>query len=171
MSVTKNEVVTATTTCDWVQQDTSRRMGDIDSNLRGLEDTLSVGNAENRNQMLQLQEEIARIHEPLSSVGADFLDHKRATNSVHNKLQSQVWSLEEGRKRMQPFLQPEASMQASHDPMQLRTSSGEAEPSMPASISAAVPTYATQFTTAPATMPAVAAATSAAGMSAVATPP
>merc|ERR1719253_2530303 len=107
MSVTKNEVVTATTTCDRVQQDTSRKLGEVDTNLRGLEETLSVGNAENRNQMLQLQEEISRIHESIASLNADFLDHKRATNSVHNKLQSQVWSLEEGRKRMQGFVPQE----------------------------------------------------------------
>merc|ERR1719265_1471685 len=60
---------------------------------------LAVGNAENRNQMLHLQEDIARIHESLTSLSAEFLDHKRAANSVHNRLQSQVWSLEEGRKR------------------------------------------------------------------------
>jgi len=107
MSVTKNEVSTATSSCERVQQDTSKRLGEIDTNLRGLEEMLSVGNAENRNQMLQLQDEIKRIHESLASVSAEFTDHKRATNSVHNKLQSQVWSLEEGRKRQQPFLQAE----------------------------------------------------------------
>jgi len=112
MSVTKNEVSTATSSCDRVQHDTSHRLGEVDSNLRGLEEMLSVGNAENRNQMLQLQEEIARIHESLASVSAEFLDHKRATNSVHNKLQSQVWSLEEGRKRQQPGLEGGAKAEA-----------------------------------------------------------
>jgi len=105
MSVTKSEVTTANTTCERVQYDTSQRLGEIETNLRGLEETLSVGNAENRNQMLQLQEEIARIHESLASVSAEFIDHKRSTNSVHNKLQSQVWSLEEGRKRGVPLIQ------------------------------------------------------------------
>lgn len=108
LAVTKKEVATATDTCDRVANDTNQRLGEVDSNLRGLEDVLSVGNAEHRSQMLQLQEEIARIHESLASVSAEFLDHKRATNSVHNKLQSQVWSLEEGRRRQQPFLQAEA---------------------------------------------------------------
>jgi len=99
MSVTKNEIATATAACDRVQNDMSQRLGEVDANLRGLEETLSVGNAENRNQMMELQEEIARIHESLGSVSSEFADHKRATNSVHNKLQSQVWALEEGRKR------------------------------------------------------------------------
>merc|ERR1719199_660856 len=105
MAVTKTEVATAASSCEQVRKDTSNRLDEIDNNLRGLEEMLSVGNAENRNQMVQLQEEIARIHESLVSVNTEFLDHKRATNSVHNKLQSQVWSLEEGRKRQQPFLQ------------------------------------------------------------------
>eukprot|EP00812_Abedinium_dasypus_P009194 NODE_2902_length_857_cov_214.016209.p1 GENE.NODE_2902_length_857_cov_214.016209~~NODE_2902_length_857_cov_214.016209.p1 ORF type:complete len:219 (+),score=43.49 NODE_2902_length_857_cov_214.016209:87-743(+) len=70
--------------------------------LRNLEDQLTVGSAENRNQMLQLQEEIARIHESLFSINAEFVDHRRATNSVHSKLQSQVHSLEAGRRTPQP---------------------------------------------------------------------
>jgi len=106
LSVTNSEVQSARSSCDRVQRETQNRFTEIDSNLRALEDELSVGNAENRNQMLQLQEEIARIHESLASVSAEFLDHKRATNSVHNKLQSQVWSLEEGRKRQQQADQP-----------------------------------------------------------------
>lgn len=103
MSVTKNEVATATASCERLQKEMTEKLGEVDQNCRGLEDILSVGNAENRNQMLQLQEEIRRIHESVSQLSADFVDHKRATNSVHNKLQSQVWSLEEGRKRLQPY--------------------------------------------------------------------
>merc|ERR1712079_895905 len=49
--------------------------------------------------MLQLQEEIGRIHDSLASVNAEFLDHKRTTTSLHNKLQSQLWALDEGRSR------------------------------------------------------------------------
>jgi len=101
LQVTNSEVQTAKASCDRVYRDTTQRFAEMDDGLRSLEDKLSVGNAENRNQMIKLQEEIARIHEHLASVNADFLDHKRATNSVHNRLQSQVWSLEEGRKRQQ----------------------------------------------------------------------
>merc|ERR1719313_2197816 len=56
MSVTKTEVATATSTCDRVQNEMSNRLGEAEANLRGMEETLSIGNAENRNQMLQLQE-------------------------------------------------------------------------------------------------------------------
>jgi uncharacterized coiled-coil DUF342 family protein len=117
MSVTKNEIANATASSERVQQDMSQRLGDIDSNLRGLEETLQIGNAENRNQMLQLQEEISRIHESLASVSAEFADHKRATNSVHNKLQSQVWSLEEGRKR---YLQADSMLRGEFPPPSAR---------------------------------------------------
>merc|ERR1712217_600489 len=47
--------------------------------------------------LLQLQKEIARIHESLSAVNVEFLDHKRAANSVHTKLQSQIGNAEVGR--------------------------------------------------------------------------
>merc|ERR1712137_763780 len=57
----------------------------------------------NRNQMLQLQKEIARIHESLSAVNAEFLDHKRAANSVHSQLQSQIGAVEAA--RMSPQMQ------------------------------------------------------------------
>merc|ERR1719203_275864 len=99
LQVTSSEVHTAKVACEKVQRDTTQRFVEIDEGLRGLEDQLSVGNAENRNQMLQLQEEIARIHESLGSWSAEFHEHKRASNSVHNKLQSQVTGLEDGRKR------------------------------------------------------------------------
>lgn len=99
LSVTNNEVQNAKNHAEKVQKDTVASFSDIDGNLRGLEDQLAVGNAENRNQMLHLQEDISRIHESLTSLSAEFLDHKRSANSVHNRLQSQVWSLEEGRKR------------------------------------------------------------------------
>merc|ERR1719230_1594634 len=101
LQVTNSEVNQARASCDRVQNDMSTRFQDIDSNVRNLEDDLNVGNAEYRNQMLQLQEDIARIHDAIADVTAEFNDHKRATNAVHNKFQSAVWSLEEGRKRQQ----------------------------------------------------------------------
>merc|ERR1719277_601660 len=99
LQVTSAEVHTANAACERVQRETTQRFAEIDGGLRDLEDQLSIGNAESRNQMLQLQEEIARIHESLASVNAEFLDHKRATNSVHNKMQWQVTNMEAGSKR------------------------------------------------------------------------
>merc|ERR1719203_489383 len=102
LQVTSTEVNAANAACERVAASSTQHFSAIDDGLRNLEDQLSVGNAENRNQMLQLQEEIARIHESLGSWSAEFHEHKRASNSVHNKLQSQVWTLEENRKRQPP---------------------------------------------------------------------
>jgi len=99
LGVTSSEVLTAKATCERVQRETTQRFSEIDEGLHRLEDQLSVGNVDNRNQMMQLQGEIARIHESLHSVSAEFADHKRATSSVHNKLQSQLWGMEEQHKR------------------------------------------------------------------------
>lgn len=110
LQVTNTEIQAARSACERVSKDASARFATIDDGLKAVEDELNVGNAENRNQMLQLQEEIARIHESLASVSAEFLDHKRATNSVHNKLQSQVWGIEEGRKNFAQGAQASATV-------------------------------------------------------------
>jgi len=110
LQVTTGEVQTAKAACDKAQRDITDRFTDIDDSLHVLEDELSVGNAENRNQMLQLQEEIGRIHDSLASVNAEFVDHKKTTASMHNKLQSQLWGLEEGRRGGQG-VEPVASYQ------------------------------------------------------------
>eukprot|EP00928_Gymnodinium_smaydae_P005243 TRINITY_DN117_c0_g1_i1.p1 TRINITY_DN117_c0_g1~~TRINITY_DN117_c0_g1_i1.p1 ORF type:complete len:373 (+),score=76.07 TRINITY_DN117_c0_g1_i1:81-1199(+) len=101
LEVTNNEVGQAKESAERVHRETTSRLADLDTSLRGIEDDLRVGNSENRNQMGQLQEDIARIHEAISNVSAEFNDHKRAAHSVHNKFQSAVWSLEEGHKRQQ----------------------------------------------------------------------
>lgn len=110
LSLTNSEVQSARHACERAQHDSEQKFVEVEDNLRTLEEQLYVGNAESRDQMLQLQEEIQRLHESLSSVSAEFVDHKRTTNSFHNKLQAQVWSIEEGRKkRHQP--QPQQQQQ------------------------------------------------------------
>eukprot|EP00929_Paragymnodinium_shiwhaense_P113310 TRINITY_DN81589_c0_g1_i1.p1 TRINITY_DN81589_c0_g1~~TRINITY_DN81589_c0_g1_i1.p1 ORF type:complete len:352 (+),score=77.58 TRINITY_DN81589_c0_g1_i1:88-1143(+) len=109
LQVTNSDVQQARASCERVQRETQGRFGEIETNLRAVEEELQVGNAENRNQMLQLQEDISRIHDAITNVSADFTDHKRMTNSVHNKLQTSVWSLEDSKKRM---LQTEAHAKA-----------------------------------------------------------
>jgi len=102
LGVTATEVKSALGCCERVQHLTTHRLGEMGGNLRGLEDLLSVANAEHKDQMKQLHEEIARIHESLASVSHEFVEHKRSTNSVQNMLQSQVWGLEDGQRRQQP---------------------------------------------------------------------
>merc|ERR1719201_2445856 len=98
LSITTNEIQHSKVHADNVQRETVTKFSDIDQNLKRVEDSLSLGNTENRNPMLQLQEEIARIHESLTSVSAEFMDHKRSANSVHNKLQSQIWALDDSKR-------------------------------------------------------------------------
>mmetsp|Transcript_85750 Transcript_85750/g.276751 ORF Transcript_85750/g.276751 Transcript_85750/m.276751 type:complete len:366 (-) Transcript_85750:155-1252(-) len=100
IQVTNNEVQIARASCDRAYRDATLRFAEFDDGLKVLEDRLMVGNADNRSQMLGLQNEVARIHESMAQVSADFLDYKRSSNSVHNKLQSQVWGLEEGSRRV-----------------------------------------------------------------------
>merc|ERR1712232_526340 len=53
------------------------------------------------------------IHEALANVTAEFNDHKRTTNSTHNKFQSAVWGLEENQKRQQQVIRGTAPGQRS----------------------------------------------------------
>mmetsp|Transcript_71243 Transcript_71243/g.201940 ORF Transcript_71243/g.201940 Transcript_71243/m.201940 type:complete len:307 (+) Transcript_71243:94-1014(+) len=106
LQVTTQEVQAARQGCERVQRDAQQRFAELDGSARQLEEELASGNAEHRQTMLQLQEEIARVHEWLAGVGAEFLDHKRAASSAHNRLQGQVWQLEEGRRRELSY-QPE----------------------------------------------------------------
>merc|ERR1711920_1222311 len=64
--------------------------------------------------------------ESLASIQTEFLDHKRTTNAVHNKLQTHISNLEVGQKRthepfgsyaQMPSDQPEAARSAQHMPV------------------------------------------------------
>lgn len=117
LHVTQGEVATAKASCERVHRDTTHRFAEIDAGLRSIEDELTAGNAENRNQMLQLQEEIARLHESITSLGGKFAEQKRQTTATHNKFQSQVWSIEEGSKRQtEPLASAAGSRQQSYKP-------------------------------------------------------
>eukprot|EP00930_Biecheleria_cincta_P045997 TRINITY_DN31715_c0_g1_i2.p1 TRINITY_DN31715_c0_g1~~TRINITY_DN31715_c0_g1_i2.p1 ORF type:complete len:337 (+),score=80.47 TRINITY_DN31715_c0_g1_i2:99-1109(+) len=102
LQVTQSEVSTARASCDRVSKETHDRFLKIDCSMKSLAEELAAGDSESRTQMMQLKEEIARIRESLSSVSAEFQDHKLSSTSAHNKLQSQVWSLEE-RKKQDPI--------------------------------------------------------------------
>lgn len=112
LQVTNQEVQGARSSCDRVHRETNQRLAELANSLRTLEEDLTAGNGENRSQMLQLQEEVARIHDSLSSVGAEFSDHKRSSTQAHNKLQSHLWGIEEGFKRQQGV--PDVGAASSH---------------------------------------------------------
>jgi len=99
LQVTQSEVQGARVACDRVHRDTNEKFGAIEVNLKVVTDEMIAGVGESQHQMGQLKEEIARIQESLSSISTEFQDHKRSSNSNHNKLQSQVWGLEDNKVR------------------------------------------------------------------------
>merc|ERR1712157_356424 len=72
LQVTNGEVQLAKQSCERVHREAGAHFQEISANLQTLEDDLNVGNVQNRNQMLQLQEDIARIHEAIANVRAEF---------------------------------------------------------------------------------------------------
>ncbi|CAE7678207.1 unnamed protein product [Symbiodinium necroappetens] len=70
----------------------------------------------------RLKDEITRIQHSLTSVTSEFEEHKRASTSTHNKLQSQVWSIEEFRKA-QEAASPSHHSQKSYQPLVAMTAS------------------------------------------------
>jgi len=51
---------------------------------------------------LSIQEDIGRLHEALTGLSGDFIEHKRLTQQVQGKLSNQVSALEDSRQRSQP---------------------------------------------------------------------
>lgn len=72
---------------------------EIDDNIRRLEAVLEEANRENAQQGDALQHDVGKVHLGLTSLSAEFFDHKRSSTTIHNKLQSQAWVLEEARRR------------------------------------------------------------------------
>ncbi|CAE7210655.1 Ctsb [Symbiodinium natans] len=122
LQVTQNEVSTAKSSCERVQRESTQRFSQLESNLKSMTEEYSRGTGEVRNQMRQLKDEIARIQQSLTSVTSEFEDHKRVSTSTHNKLQAQVWSVEEARKA-QEAASPSHHSQKSYQPMVAMTAS------------------------------------------------
>eukprot|EP00933_Yihiella_yeosuensis_P074373 TRINITY_DN83291_c0_g1_i1.p1 TRINITY_DN83291_c0_g1~~TRINITY_DN83291_c0_g1_i1.p1 ORF type:complete len:357 (-),score=63.53 TRINITY_DN83291_c0_g1_i1:95-1165(-) len=98
IQVTQSDVQAARAACDKASRGTEQNLSEVHENVKNLMHELNAGNNETRSQMMQLKDEISRIQNSLSSVTMEFSEYKRQSNAVHNKLQSQVWGLEEGRK-------------------------------------------------------------------------
>jgi hypothetical protein len=135
IQVTNSEVQQARASSGRIQEETGSRVGEIDLSLRNLADDLKVGNSENRNQMIQLQDDITRIHEAIANVTAEFNDHKKTTNQMNNKFQSGLWALEEGKKTNQNAnrmrMQQQQQQQPGQQPVPQSVSRPPASPHMP----------------------------------------
>eukprot|EP00435_Cladocopium_sp_Y103_P050615 s224_g15.t1 len=69
-----------------------------------------------------LKDEIARIQQSVTAVCSDFEEHKRASTAIHNKLQAQVWTVEEAKKQ-EAAGSPSHVSQKSYQPLVTMTAS------------------------------------------------
>lgn len=101
VQVTMGEVHAARVASARVHSDAQQRFQVIDAGIRSVEDELNASTAEHRHQMQQLQDELGRLREGLNAVATDFTDHRRVLGTSQNKLQSQVWGLDNSQKQRQ----------------------------------------------------------------------
>lgn len=94
-----------------VQDQASQKLGEVDATMQRLRGVLESTGRESQSHAMQIQEDIARLHEALTGLSADFFDHKRLTHQVQNKLGSQVTLLEENRKKAAEMQQSIAGAQ------------------------------------------------------------
>jgi len=99
LQVSKAEVSTAKVNCERVQRESAGRFNQIEQNLKSMTEDYTRGTTEVRSQLRQLKDEIARIQQSVTAVSGDFEEHKRASTAIHNKLQAQVWTVEEAKKQ------------------------------------------------------------------------
>jgi len=104
---TSSEIQAAKRQAQSVQEGAQQKMGEVETTLQRLRGTLEATGREGQSHALLIQEDIAKLHEALTGLSADFFDHKRLTLQVQNKLMGQVSLLEEARRRA---LQPNESM-------------------------------------------------------------
>jgi len=131
LSVTGTELHNAKSHVDQVQKDSVHNFTEMEQSLKRSEDQLIVGSQENRGQMFQVSEEIQRIHEHLTQVSGDFMKFKDSVNAQNQKLQQQLWALEEQQKRRiaRPVMTPTSVQVSPGKAMNLPSPPGR--PTMP----------------------------------------
>jgi len=96
---TGSELAAAKRQAQSVLEGTNQKMGELEGSVHRLRNTLETTGREGQNHSMVIQEDIAKLHEALTSLSADFFDHKRVTLQVQNKLTSQVSLLEDDRRK------------------------------------------------------------------------
>lgn len=115
LNATSNDISSAKMQAQAVQEGAAAKFGEVEGTLQRLRGLLESTGREGQNHAMLIQEDIAKLHEALTSLSADFFDHKRLTLQVQNKLQSQVSLLEESRKRSAE-IQQEIATRSAGDP-------------------------------------------------------
>merc|ERR1719265_254064 len=99
LQTTSSEIQSAKKRAQSVQETTQSKMNEVEQTLQRIRQTLDTTGRESHSHAMLIQEDIAKIHEALTALSADFFDHKRLTLQVQNKLTSQVSLLEESKRR------------------------------------------------------------------------
>merc|ERR1719281_1763645 len=99
LQTTSSEIASAKKRAQSVQETTQGKMNEVEQTLQRIRQTLDTTGRESHSHAMLIQEDIAKIHEALTALSADFFDHKRLTLQVQNKLTSQVSLLEESKRR------------------------------------------------------------------------
>lgn len=81
-----------------VQESALAHMGEIEQSVQRFRGVLDSTGREGQSHAMQIQEDIAKLHEALTALSADFFEHKRLTLQVQTKLTSQVSQLESQRR-------------------------------------------------------------------------
>jgi len=103
---TSAEIHSAKRQAQAVQEGAQAKMGEIDATIHRIRGSLEASSREGQGHAMQIQDDIARLHEALTGLSSDFYDHKRLTLQVQNKLQGQVSVLEEGRRSVSELRRP-----------------------------------------------------------------
>lgn len=104
---TRSEIDAAKKQTQAVQDSAGFKMTEVEQTLQRLCGMLETTGREGQNHAMLIQEDIAKLHEALTALSADFFEQKRLTLQVQNKLTSQVSLLEEGRRRTPDQPQPD----------------------------------------------------------------
>jgi len=96
---TSGEIHAAKQQAEGVQDGAHQKMTEVEHHLQRLRVTLDTTGREGQSHAVLIQEDIAKLHEALTGLSADFLDHKRLTLQVQGKLTSQVTLLKDNRQK------------------------------------------------------------------------
>jgi len=112
LQTTSGEIHTAKKQAQAVQESAFSKMTQVEQALQRLRGLLEGTGREGQSHAMLIQEDIAKLHEALTALSADFFEQKRTTLQVQNRLTSQVSQLEESRRRARETVEgkpPEAS--------------------------------------------------------------
>lgn len=104
LQTTSGEIQSTKKQAAVVHEGAQNKMSQIENTLGRLRSTMEASGREGTSHAMIIQEDIAKLHEALTALSADFFDHKRLTLQVQNKLTSQVSQLEDTRRRSQQVL-------------------------------------------------------------------